>query len=485
MRIITGDECGILKESIPEVSRVSADGKDAKLSASTDGVSRIELGAEMKMSRSRGIVDLAFSQKQSSALKEDAGSLSFCALRSDGSLDHFEGYAPYNSKEDRICGGTYRLSNTIKNVFEDKESPSEPKRIIGRPIGMCSAYQYQNLSNETPHNILACCTSMGYISVVNANSNEKGVVAQYNAYSNGNNSSIITYTGGNIVNRDIATAMAMSDDASKIVVGGRERTATMLDTETGLRTWKAKNLPANPQTLLQQPIWSTSIQFLSRTDTTPVKESTDLLAIGTAYKQLQIYDVRTDAIQKRPVLYTPEWDSTKENVLEHRVTSLCQLDSNRIIVGDSAGFMNTIDLRKITNKHGRSLSSSVGRYCGPAGSIRQIVKHETLPIVACVGLDRMLRTYDVNKRKQLDCVYLKQRLNCMLFCSDGSWSGKDFDEDEDDLEEEGEGKIDDEDEIADYIDSSADEDGSAEDEEASEDEVTESEEEPNQKRRRR
>lgn len=239
---------------------------------------------------------------------------------------------------------------------------------------------------------------------------------------------------------------------------------------------QAKNLPANPQTLLQQPIWSTAIQFLSRTDTAPVKESTDLLAIGTAYKQLQIYDVRTDAIQKRPVLYTPEWDSTKENVLEHRVTSLCQLDSNRIIVGDSAGFMNTIDLRKITNKHGRSLSSSVGRYCGPAGSIRQIVKHETLPIVACVGLDRMLRTYDVDKRKQLDCVYLKQRLNCMLFCSDGSWSGKDSDEDEDEMEAEGE--IDDEDEIADYIDSSADEDESA-------DEGTESEDEPNQKRRRR
>lgn len=240
MRIITGDECGILKESIPEVSRVSADGKDAKLSASTDGVSRIELGSEMKMNRSRGIVDLAFSQKQSSALKEDAGSLSFCALRSDGSMDHFEGYAPYNSKEDRICGGTYRLSNTLKNIFEDKGA--ESSRIVGRPIGMCSAYQYQTLSNETPHNILACCSSMGYISIVNASSYEKGVVAQYNAYSNANSSSKITYTGGSIVNRDIATAIAMSDDASKIVVGGRERTATILDTETGLRTWKVSTL---------------------------------------------------------------------------------------------------------------------------------------------------------------------------------------------------------------------------------------------------
>merc|ERR1711953_803107 len=28
----------------------------------------------------------------------------------------------------------------------------------------------------------------------------------------------------------------------------------------------------------------------------------------------------------------------------------------------------------------------------------------------------------INTRRQLDCVYLKQRLNCMLFCADDTWT---------------------------------------------------------------
>ena len=222
-------------------------------------------------------------------------------------------------------------------------------------------------------------------------------------------------------------------------------------------------MPPNPQTLLQQPIWSTAIEFLSKTDTSPIKGSTDLLAIGTAYKQLQIYDIRSDATQRRPVLYTPEWDSNKRNILDHRVTSLCQLDSNRIVVGDSAGFVHTLDLRKITNSNGRSVSASTGRFNGPGGSVRQIVKHESLPIIACVGMDRMMRTFDINSKKQLDCIFLKQRLNCMLFCSDGTWSNNGFDEESsgDDSEErsdnEREGDVDVEDKVEDYVDSSGDE----------------------------
>jgi ribosome biogenesis protein NSA1 len=202
------------------------------------------------------------------------------------------------------------------------------------------------------------------------------------------------------------------------------------------------------------------MQFLSQTDTEPFLGSTNLLAIGTAYKQLQIYDVRADATQRRPIIYTPEWDVNKENLLEHRVTSLCQLDSNKIAVGDSAGFITTLDLRKITNQRGRSLGASIGRFVGPAGSVRQIVKHERLPIISCVGLDRMMRTYDIQSRKELDCVYLKQRLNCMLFCADGTWNSE---EDTVGVEETfdndvvPEGNIDDDDEVVDYVDSSNDE----------------------------
>ncbi len=225
---------------------------------------------------------------------------------------------------------------------------------------------------------------------------------------------------------------------------------------------KAKNFHANPQTLLQQPIWSTASQFLS--PTTSIKDSSNLLALGTAYKQLQIYDVRANATQRRPILYTPEWDVNKENLLDHRVTSLCQLDGNRIAVGDTAGFITTLDLRKINNQRGRSISANVGRFDGCAGSVRQIVKHENLPIISCVGLDRMVRTFDINSRKQLNVIYLKQRLKCMLFCSDGLLGEEedniidtaDIDDTGIEMNQEIEGNIDDADEVVDYIDSSAD-----------------------------
>lgn len=469
MRIITGDECGLLKESIPELSR-PIDGSSV---STQTGIARLDDPSDaFVMDRRKGIVDLAFCQLHGNHPFNDddndiggehEGTLSFCALRMDASIEKWEGFAPFQSKEDRICGGTFKIRDTITNLFEDNSVESTYR---GRPISLCSSHQYQTYTDvKIPNNIMAACSSMGLISIVDSNEFSKGIVAQYDVYAANSSNTTISYTRGNIINRDIATAMAMSMDSQKLAVGGRERSATMLDVQTGKQLWKAKNLPPNPQTQLQQPIWSTAIQFLSKTDTMSIGGSTDLLAIGTAFKQLQIYDIRQDAVQRRPVLYTPEWDSNKENLLDHRITCLCQLDSHRIAVGDAAGFVHTLDMRKIQNNHGRSLSASVGRFTGPAGSVRQIVKHESLPIIACVGMDRMLRTYDISKRKQLDCVYLKQRLTSLLFCPDGTWNVKmtekegDFSDDSNDNEENHEdieGNIDDEDEVHDYVDSSED-----------------------------
>jgi len=81
------------------------------------------------------------------------------------------------------------------------------------------------------------------------------------------------------------------------------------------------------------------------------------------------------------------------------------VDSNQLVVGDAAGFLYSLDMR--TLEKSRKGNLNLARIVGPAGSIRQVVKHQSLPMIATVGLDRMLRTYDVKKRKQLDCVYLK------------------------------------------------------------------------------
>ena len=193
-------------------------------------------------------------------------------------------------------------------------------------------------------------------------------------------------------------------------------------------------------------MWTTSIQFL-HTPTSALSSSssggggggTNLLATGTAYKQVQIYDIRTSASSsattgtRRPVLYTPE------HLLSHRITSVCQLsDGNTLAIGDSIGDVHLLDMRKMhsgksytstSNKRKSKEEISLGRLVGPGGSIKQLCIHPTLPYIACVGLDRKLWTWDVTKRKMMDCIYLKQRLNCFLFCEDESWNNENDNDD--------------------------------------------------------
>jgi hypothetical protein len=107
---------------------------------------------------------------------------------------------------------------------------------------------------------------------------------------------------------------------------------------------------------------------------------------------------------------------------------------------------------------------NLARFVGPVGSIRQVVKHDSCPIIATVGLDRMLRTYNTVTRKQLDCVYLKQRLNCLLMFPDDAFSTADLDGP---ALSEHDGNINVEDEVRDYVDSDDESDSSDHDEEDS------------------
>ena len=391
---------------------------------------------------------------------------------------------------------------------------------------MVSSYKHDTsraAANDNVHNsnnpILACADSMGNISILNSHKLlERGVnggagVQSFNAFglSNNNNNSatILTYTKGQYNNTSICTAIELIHSGTKLAVGGRERPIRLLDIEQhGKLIWKAKNLPPHPQTLLQHPQWTTCIQSIyynnhHAADNDTSTSVTNLLATGTAYKQVQIYDIRTSSNTRRPALYTPE------NLFQHRITSLCQLHNsnynsnndntnntttadanisggNILAIGDSIGDCHLIDMRKMrsgkqqyssyhrNNKQQQHSKEDImlGRLVGPGGSIRELVMHPTLPILACVGLDRKLWTWDVNKRKMLDCIYLKQRLNCALFCGDyessfwnnGSDGGGDKDVGEEvpvdyDVVQRERELEEDEDEVEDYVDSEDDDDG--------------------------
>ena len=267
-------------------------------------------------------------------------------------------------------------------------------------------------------------------------------------------------------------------------------------------------MPPDPQTLLQQPMWTTALQFIhsphnnsngssTNYDSNENKSYTNLLASGTAYKQVQIYDIRTssssstdsahNSITRRPVLHTPE------NLLQHRVTSLLQLpNTNHLVVADAIGDCHILDLRKFHsgkqcsyNKRKQTYAAQeigLGRLVGPGGSIRQLAIHPTLPMVACVGLDRKLWTWDVNTKRMIDCVYLRQRLNCLLVCDDEGWdSTATGGDDEEGIIENGGGDWENEtDCVQDYVDSDDDNNDEKTSDSESSSEETESSEENNE-----
>ena len=407
MRIITGDECGLLKETIPELCRPKS---HDKFSPSTqDGVHRVD--PTEYQSRSRGVVDMAFTSPPSS----------FAALRVYGSIELW--HEKHATMQDF---GTYHRTKTSDNIFagnKDDQSDTQPRT---RPIALDALLD---------KNRLCAADSLGRIAVLKADS--ASIEANYSPFAK--QASTISYTKGQYLNMDICSAMAVDSVGSRIAVAGRERETTLVDLETGDTVWKAKNLPPDPQTLLQHPIWSTALLFLD--SSASCGGSNHIMAAGTAYKQVRLYDVRSDSMMRRPISYTPE------GLLSHRVTALCQVDSNHLVVGDSAGFLHSLDTRMFGRK--RKGNINLARFVGPVGSIRQVVKHGSLPIIATVGLDRMLRTYNVHNRKQLDCVYLKQRLNCLLMFGDETWSSADRDFTVDT----GGDEIDEEDEVHDYVDS--------------------------------
>lgn len=97
---------------------------------------------------------------------------------------------------------------------------------------------------------------------------------------------------------------------------------------------------------------------------------------------------------------------------ERPFTTCCVTpDELTLIAGDTVGRVSRVDLRTLR------LS---GVYKGNTGSIREIAVHPTMNTVATVGLDRIMRVFDIETRQQLHRVYLRQRLNCVLFSSEES-----------------------------------------------------------------
>jgi ribosome biogenesis protein NSA1 len=241
---------------------------------------------------------------------------------------------------------------------------------------------------------------------------------------------------------------------SCFAVGGKEMDAELWDIATQTRTFKARNVPHDFLDM-RLPVWITALEFLGAEGTSGEGASGgggNTFVTGTAYKQMRIYDTRA---QSRPV-------QNLNDVSEYRVNALAVTpDQSTIVMGDTAGGMSSFDVRMLKRS---------GRFVGPAGSIRSLSCHPTAPYIASVGLDRVLRVFDLRTRINTHTVYMKQRLNSVLFtdepelngsaAGDGDggadddddeggaqeYTGLDFSSSEEELDEEDENSCDDDDE---------------------------------------
>ena len=451
MRLITGDECGLLKEcntalAMKASSKTKGTTSSSAIPSSTvvtsekDGILRIN--PIEHASRRHGVVALAWNKPG----LDDR----FSSLHMDGVVELWERNCNENTTK-RPSFGKYRHAGTIANVFGSADA-------LSRPMGLSRL-------SRNGKNLLCACNHAGKVVLLSPDSDEQHL-SSFDAFP------LKTPTTGEN-NKSVCprfSAMAIDEPTGRIAMGGKERETTLFDLETSKQVWKAKNLPPDVQTLLQPQVWPTAILFLQQHQQ-PEISGQNIIAVGTAYAQVRLYDVRIgDASastqqRRRPIQTTPA------GFLEHRVTSLCQINgsnSNEIVVGDAAGFLHTIDLRRLptiervkTPIAKQEQVGTHGRFVGPTGSVRQIVHDTRNNKMAVAGLDRMLRIYDThkNKRKELICFYLKQRLNCVLV---GQEEDNHFEsvDDPQNLHERynDEQDIDQEDVVDDYFDSDDDDD---------------------------
>ena len=143
MRVLTGDECGLLKECIPEYSRQPSSHPQETDDAPPPmkkGESVRRIGYE-KQTRRRGVIDMTFL----SGSDDDDYDNSFATLRLTGSVEFWKdrySSSLTGSKQTRRVYGNYERQYMTNNVFEqhhkDKEGTTTEKKSTkgGRPLGL-------------------------------------------------------------------------------------------------------------------------------------------------------------------------------------------------------------------------------------------------------------------------------------------------------------------------------------------------------------
>ena len=317
MRILTGDDCGLIKEVIPELCRPNKTNNDVgnarnlghtpatsiQTAASSCGknssvflpggkaasacaqqkraVRRLEPAAEAQ-GRERGLVSMEFLPTNNThdwADNDDDGSkFHFAALRMNGCVETWSAARPssssgYSNTEINVTPATYRKCGVLATSIlsqNDEEDPVINGQSAGskgwytrqpiRPIGMVST------NHSKP--ILATCDSIGNVCIMQAHDMNAGIVRRYNAFdiraaelptpsspkNNRCSKGTLTCIKGGFANTHIATSMALCGEGERLAVGGRERGVRVLDLGSGKLLWKVRTgMPQHGVTYSELP----------------------------------------------------------------------------------------------------------------------------------------------------------------------------------------------------------------------------------------
>jgi hypothetical protein len=134
---------------------------------------------------------------------------------------------------------------------------------------------------------------------------------------------------------------------------------------------------------------------------TPNAPSSVILTVSR-HRYVSVYDTRA---RRQAVMFA-------EKVDDWALTA-CAVDplSYSAFVGSSVGSVTRLELRKNL--------VPLRRYHGHSGAIRKIDVHPSMPLVATAGLDRCLRVFHADTGQLVRRVYLRQRLEDVLFSSEG------------------------------------------------------------------
>ena len=247
MRFLTGDECGLLKEFVPEIAHRKLAQEDA---ASTNnnkpdivlpvhydniqkvnrlhGIQRID--PHELQTRSRGVVDMTLLRSSSGGdiddEEEENAAFSFASLRQNGCVEIWQTANRDSSAGTRTSKfAQYQRLSLSGDIFEETRKYSPIPNVPVKPLALAAigggggggdataaaSSQRRLLAADTHGNMVILKASLLANNDATSNNKPVSILHRFSAYDNTSSDNItLTYTKGKVINTQLASSMAIN-----------------------------------------------------------------------------------------------------------------------------------------------------------------------------------------------------------------------------------------------------------------------------------